>query len=227
MKRKILSLITGILSLIDALALLAVTLFCIFKINSVARIIADKSDDLWGIEMITYAGMGYILAILGLIISGGLTGYRAMLGYYYIKIFASDEEFYSERRSGIIGFSALGGILFAIGLIASIEKFSFLPESVYPLIVGFTALYGLLVFLPIAELILSGIFKPKAVNVILKEAVTKDKVIEELDALADKQAERKSEGGKQEEERETKPIKQAGYSKNKKSGKGGKKKRKR
>ena len=194
--KKVLSLITGILSLADALALLGVTLVCIFKINGVARIISDTTDDLWGLEMITYAGMGYILAVLGIIISAGLTGYRAMLVYYYIKIFKSDEDFYNERKSGIIGFSVLGGILFSIGLITLIEKFSFIPNRAYPFVTGFTILYGLLVFLPIIELIFSGIFGKAKRGKTEIQIPTKQSVIEELDRLATIEANEKVESQK-------------------------------
>ncbi|MBR1867878.1 MAG: hypothetical protein IJ800_04795, partial [Clostridia bacterium] len=202
MKRKVISLITGILSFVDALALLGVTLVCIFKINSVARVITDTTDDLWGIEMITYAGMGYILAILGIIISAGLAGYRGMLVYYYIKIFSSDEDFYAERRSGIIGFSLLGGILFAVGAVVLIERFSFIPSRMYPFITAFTILYGFLVFLPIIELILSGIIGKRVKKNTENQIPTKESVIEELDELADLQVEEKTEDVKREDKKD-------------------------
>ncbi len=191
MKKKYLSLITGIISGLVATALFATMIVCIFRINRVSEVIQDTTDELSGLNLIAYAGVGYFLSILGIIISGALTGYRVMMTYYYIKIFLSDEKFYDERRKGIFGFAALSLIMFL-----ALSTAYFLLRGVIDIAwivtanLCFMIAYGLLVFLPIIEIVLVSALKPKKKE--KKEKATnlsKAKISEELNKQADDAAE--------------------------------------
>ncbi|MBO4262393.1 MAG: hypothetical protein J5903_01255, partial [Clostridia bacterium] len=190
MKKKIISLIVGILSVFAALVLATVTLYCIVKISDTARVIKDTTDDLWGIELIAYAGLTYVLAVLGIIISGALACYRATLAYYYIKLFSSSDGFYSERTKGLIGFSFLSGIMCGAYTVAAWVLHGKISEKIYIFAVIMAALYSLLTLLPLIErIIFSFVSKRKPRKAVVVAAPTKEKIAEELDEDAESLAE--------------------------------------
>ncbi len=206
MKKKFLSLVTGIISGAVALGLFAVAVFCITHISRVSEVIRDTTDDLGGINLIAYAGIGYFVAILGIIIAGALGCYRVMLAYYYCKIFASDEKFYDERRKGIIGFTVLALIMFiGFGVIYFWLSDIINIRFVKPVSLAFMITYGLIIFLPILEMVLSSVIKPKTKEKKEKaENLSKAKISEELTKLADETAE--SEVGEKSEKDEDKNV---------------------
>ena len=195
MKKKVLSLISGIISAIVALGLLALTLYCFISMGEVAKIIGDTTDDLWGIQLIAYAGITYVIATLGAIIAGALGCYRGMLAYYYIKIFFSDEAFYAERK-GVVGFSVLALPVFTALMTASIERFTFIPENGLMITYALTVLYGLMVVLPLTERAIVAISRRKVKEKATgeEEVPTKQKIVRELDNLAEDAAQNTKEG---------------------------------
>ena len=192
MKRKYLTLLNGILSAVAAVGLLAVTITCIVRINRVAEVIQDTTDELGGVKLLAYAGLGYLVAILGIVISMGLAGYRATLAYYYIKIYISDEEFYAARKKGIYGFTALTVVMLAVLTLAYFLSEGLIDGEVRGVIAAFAVLYLLLAILSPAERFINAFLKKREIKKKGQtgEGLNKESIAKELDKLAEETAER-------------------------------------
>ncbi|MBO4323366.1 MAG: hypothetical protein J5836_01770 [Clostridia bacterium] len=194
-----LSFAVGILSALTALGFFAVMAYSIISIPEVAKVISDTTDDLAGIKLIAYAGLSYLVAILGIIICGALAGYRGMLGYYYVKTSISDERFYAERKKGYIGFSVLSALMLAALIVAYFAFDGSAYKTVLTALVALIVDYSLLIAVPLIERRIVGFLskRHKKAPVVSAEKFDKDKITQELDALADVTANLASSSGEE------------------------------
>ena len=189
-KRYHLSFTVGILSGLTAIGFAVLMVYSAVRIKLVAEVITDTTDDLAGINLLAFAGISYLVAILIAVISFALAGYRATLAYFYIKTALSGEKFYEERRKSVIGFSVLAFIMLG-ALISAYLIFDVLEnKTLSAFLIALSVDYFLLAVIPLIERRIVKFIanKKQKVEIISGEEFNKEKITEELDELADEKA---------------------------------------
>ena len=183
-KKYYLSLATGIISGIMALGYAAIVLRSIISMSEVTKVIQDISDELFGLNLVSYAMVSFITAILGIAISAALAGYRATLAYFYIRVALSDETFFEERKKEYYTFAIFSAVMFAVLLVAYFALEGRIETSITDALISFIVAYGLCIVLPIVErqITLSLKSKKKTQKVVSAEEFDKAKIAAELDS---------------------------------------------
>ncbi|MBE5741895.1 MAG: hypothetical protein E7360_01055 [Clostridiales bacterium] len=191
MKRKYLSLITAVLSLLAIAVYAVLGVLFIMRVANGNEFIPKVEKSFWLYEVIQRvgkAGFNVFFSIIGIILSVILMTYRGTLAYFYFKVFKGDGAFYKERKGEIVFFSVLAGIVCVLAGWFFVNANIIPPEFKFVTLPLFIT-YILLCVLPIAEMILNKVIKiassPKATA---KEVPTKENIVKELDKLADETA---------------------------------------
>ena len=203
-RRYILSFFIGVLSAVVALGYAFITLYSAIRLKQVAETISDTTDELAGINLLAFAGLSYLVAILLMIICFSLAGYRGTLSYFYLKIAFSDEKFFKERKNSTVAFSVLALITFGIYLTAFYVFEGVTDGKVKGVLTAFTIAYALLGTVPLIEREIQRISRrPLKTEVVSAEKFDKDKILKELDDLADETAGKESPARETPEEEKT------------------------
>ena len=191
MKRKYLSLVCSILSIVIAVTFVVLAVVLIFRMANGIEYTPPEQEGIWLVEVfarIKQAGFTVFFTILGILLAVILVVYRSMLAYFYLKLFTSDEKFYRARLGENIFFAIAAGIaIIVFGVLAFGAKSAIAPELI-PLIIIFMVLYCIAFALPLTEIAIVYITKAFAKAKPVVSAPTKDDILDELDELADKTA---------------------------------------
>lgn len=190
MKRKYLSLVTAINSLIAVVLFVVLGALFAVRLANGENFIPKVEGDLWIVEVINRvnkAGFNVFFTIASIVLVGILAIYRATMSYFYFKVFSGDGEFYKARKGEIIFFSVLSLIIVAVGAWIMAQEEGFLPPEISLVVSVLTIVYGLLCILPIIELIIS-VIRREATDSKKQTVPTRDGIMGELDVMADQAA---------------------------------------
>lgn len=180
-RRRIVSFVVAVLSAAAAVGYVVYAGVCAFNIDKVK----ETMKGLWGFQFVASVGLYTLFSILGIILFSVLGLYRAMMCYFYYKLYKADVDFYRERGKDIFLFSAFSFVM------AGVYFFLYYKEGVTMPYLGkggsLTAAIFYLLFgaLPIVEKIVCDII----VKIMKKERGAKvpkrDDIEEELETDAD------------------------------------------
>lgn len=191
MKRKYLSLVCSILSIVIAVTFVVLAVVLIFRMANGVEYTPPEQEGIWLVEVfarIKQAGFTVFFTILGILLAVILITYRCMLAYFYLKLFRSDEKFYRARLGENVFFAIISGVaIIVFGVLGFGAKTAIAPELI-PLIIIFMVLYCLAFIIPFTEILIVQISKTSTKAKPVVVAPTKDDILDELDELADKTA---------------------------------------
>lgn len=180
-RRRILSFVVAVLSAAVAVGYVVYAGVCAFNIDKVK----ETMKGLWGFQFVASVGLYTLFSVLGIILFSVLGLYRALMCYFYYKLYKGSVDFYRERGKDIFLFSALSFVM------AGVYFFLYYKDGVTMPYLGkggsLTAAIIYLLFggLPIAEKIVCDI----TVKIMKKEngakVPKKDDIEEELETDAD------------------------------------------
>lgn len=180
-RRRILSFVVAVLSAAAAIGYVVYAGVCAFNIDKVK----ETMKGLWGFQFVASVGLYTLFSVLGIILFSVLGLYRALMCYFYYKLYRGSVDFYRERGKDIFLFSALSFVM------AGVYFFLYYKDGVTMPYLGkggsLTAAIIYLLFggLPIAEKIVCDI----TVKIMRKESGAKvpkkDDIEEELETDAD------------------------------------------
>ena len=180
-RRRILSFVVAVLSAAAAVGYVVYAGVCAFNIDKVK----ETMKGLWGFQFVASVGLYTLFSVLGIILFSVLGLYRALMCYFYYKLYKGSVDFYRERGKDIFLFSALSFVM------AGVYFFLYYKDGVTMPYLGkggsLTAAIIYLLFggLPIAEKIVCDI----TVKIMKKESGAKvpkkDDIEEELETDAD------------------------------------------
>lgn len=180
-RRRILSFVVAVLSAAVAVGYVVYAGVCAFNIDKVK----ETMKGLWGFQFVASVGLYTLFSVLGIILFSVLGMYRALMCYFYYKLYRGSVDFYRERGKDIFLFSALSFVM------AGVYFFLYYKDGVTMPYLGkggsLTAAIIYLLFggLPIAEKIVCDI----TVKIMKKESGAKvpkkDDIEEELETDAD------------------------------------------
>lgn len=180
-RRRILSFVVAVLSAAAAVGYVVYAGVCAFNIDKVK----ETMKGLWGFQFVASVGLYTLFSVLGIILFSVLGLYRALMCYFYYKLYKGSVDFYRERGKDIFLFSALSFVM------AGVYFFLYYKDGVTMPYLGkggsLTAaiIYMLFGGLPIAEKIVCDI----TVKIMKKESGAKvpkkDDIEEELETDAD------------------------------------------
>lgn len=180
-RRRILSFVVAVLSAAAAVGYVVYAGVCAFNIDKVK----ETMKGLWGFQFVASVGLYTLFSVLGIILFSVLGLYRALMCYFYYKLYKGSVDFYRERGKDIFLFSALSFVM------AGVYFFLYYKDGVTMPYLGkggsLTAAIIYLIFggLPIAEKIVCDI----TVKIMKKESGAKvpkkDDIEEELETDAD------------------------------------------
>lgn len=180
-RRRILSFVVAVLSAAVAVGYVVYAGVCAFNIDKVK----ETMKGLWGFQFVASVGLYTLFSVLGIILFSVLGLYRALMCYFYYKLYRGSVDFYRERGKDIFFFSALSFVM------AGVYFFLYYKDGVTMPYLGkggsLTAaiIYMLFGGLPIAEKIVCDI----TVKIMKKESGAKvpkkDDIEEELETDAD------------------------------------------
>ena len=180
-RRRILSFVVAVLSAAVAVGYVVYAGVCAFNIDKVK----ETMKGLWGFQFVASVGLYTLFSVLGIILFSVLGLYRALMCYFYYKLYRGSVDFYRERGKDIFLFSALSFVM------AGVYFFLYYKDGVTMPYLGkggsLTAAIIYLLFggLPIAEKIVCDI----TVKIMKKESGAKvpkkDDIEEELETDAD------------------------------------------
>lgn len=190
MKRKKISLVCALLSLLVAMIYVMLTFILLVRAIGAKAYVPTAESDLWIIQVLKrlkQTGFNLFFSIIGIVLCLVLALYRLAIAYFYNKVSKSDETFYKARLGEIVLFSVLSGVVIGVTAWLNFGLQGALPKEVEPFIIALFPCYILLCALPLLEIGL--IFITKAVIARKKQAIpTKMDVVNELDDLADETA---------------------------------------
>ncbi|HBF86228.1 MAG TPA: hypothetical protein DDW54_00955, partial [Clostridiales bacterium] len=102
--RKILSLISCMLSVTIAVAFFAGAALFAMKFGGLKRIITDTADGLWGFDLIARAGLSVVLSVFGIAFSVCVGAFRITAAIYYYKAFRCGAV-YKENKAWLLCYS--------------------------------------------------------------------------------------------------------------------------
>lgn len=180
-RRRILSFVVAVLSAAAAVGYVVYAGVCAFNIDKVK----ETMKGLWGFQFVASVGLYTLFSVLGIILFSVLGLYRALMCYFYYKLYRGSVDFYRERGKDIFLFSALSFVM------AGVYFFLYYKDGVTMPYLGkggsLTAAIIYLLFggLPIVEKIVCDI----TVKIMKKESGAKvpkkDDIEEELETDAD------------------------------------------
>ena len=180
-RRRILSFVVAVLSAAVAVGYVVYAGVCAFNIDKVE----ETMKGLWGFQFVASVGLYTLFSVLGIILFSVLGLYRALMCYFYYKLYRGSVDFYRERGKDIFLFSALSFVM------AGVYFFLYYKDGVTMPYLGkggsLTAAIIYLIFggLPIAEKIVCDI----TIKIMKKESGAKvpkkDDIEEELETDAD------------------------------------------
>lgn len=180
-RRRILSFVVAVLSAAAAVGYVVYAGVCAFNIDKVK----ETMKGLWGFQFVASVGLYTLFSVLGIILFSVLGLYRALMCYFYYKLYRGSVDFYRERGKDIFLFSTLSFVM------AGVYFFLYYKDGVTMPYLGkggsLTAAIIYLIFggLPIAEKIVCDI----TVKIMKKESGAKvpkkDDIEEELETDAD------------------------------------------
>lgn len=180
-RRRIVSFVVAVLSAAAAVGYVVYAGVCAFNIDKVK----ETMKGLWGFQFVASVGLYTLFSVLGIILFSVLGLYRALMCYFYYKLYKADVDFYRERGKDIFLFSAFSFVM------AGVYFFLYYKEGVTMPYLGkggsLTAAIFYLLFgaLPIVEKIVCDII----VKIMKKERGAKvpkrDDIEEELETDAD------------------------------------------
>lgn len=180
-RRRILSFVVAVLSAAAAVGYVVYAGVCAFNIDKVK----ETMKGLWGFQFVASVGLYTLFSVLGIILFSVLGLYRALMCYFYYKLYKGSVDFYRGRGKDIFLFSALSFVM------AGVYFFLYYKDGVTMPYLGkggsLTAAIIYLLFggLPIAEKIVCDI----TVKIMKKESGAKvpkkDDIEEELETDAD------------------------------------------
>lgn len=180
-RRRIISFIVAVLSAAVAVGYVVYAGVCAFNIDKVK----EMMKGLWGFKFVASVGLYTLFSVLGIILFSVLGLYRALMCYFYYKIYKCNVDFYKERRKDIFLFSAFSFVM------AGVYFFIYFKEGVTIPYLGkggslaAAIIYLLFGILPLVEKIVCDI----TVKIMKKERGAKvpkrDDIEDELEADAD------------------------------------------
>lgn len=180
-RRRIVSFVVAVLSAAAAVGYVVYAGVCAFNIDKVK----ETMKGLWGFQFVASVGLYTLFSVLGIILFSVLGLYRALMCYFYYKLYKADVDFYRERGKDIFLFSVFSFVM------AGVYFFLYYKEGVTMPYLGkggsLTAAIFYLLFgvLPIVEKIVCDII----VKIMKKERGAKvpkrDDIEEELETDAD------------------------------------------
>lgn len=180
-RRRIVSFVVAVLSAAVAVGYVVYAGVCAFNIDKVK----ETMKGLWGFQFVASVGLYTLFSVLGIILFSVLGLYRALMCYFYYKLYKADVDFYRERGKDIFLFSAFSFVM------AGVYFFLYYKDGVTMPYLGkggsLTAAIIYLLFggLPIVEKIVCDII----VKIMKKERGAKvpkrDDIEEELETDAD------------------------------------------
>ena len=180
-RRRILSFVVAVLSAAAAVGYVVYAGVCAFNIDKVK----ETMKGLWGFQFVASVGLYTLFSVLGIILFSVLGLYRALMCYFYYKLYRGSVDFYRERGKDIFLFSVLSFVM------AGVYFFLYYKDGVTMPYLGkggsLTAAIIYLIFggLPIAEKIVCDI----TIKIMKKESGAKvpkkDDIEEELETDAD------------------------------------------
>lgn len=180
-RRRILSFVVAVLSAAAAVGYVVYAGVCAFNIDKVK----ETMKGLWGFQFVASVGLYTLFSVLGIILFSVLGLYRALMCYFYYKLYRGSVDFYRERGKDIFLFSTLSFVM------AGVYFFLYYKDGVTMPYLGkggsLTAAIIYLIFggLPIAEKIVCDI----TIKIMKKESGAKvpkkDDIEEELETDAD------------------------------------------
>lgn len=182
-RKRLLSLLIGILSVAMAAAYIVLSVACIFNIDNVK----ESVKGLWGFKYIANVGLYTLFSVLGIILFFVLGLYRGMMSYFYFKLYSGEVEFYKERLRDIILFSSFSFVMSgAYFFLYAKNGFSF------PFLTGGILLTSAIVYLifgivPLAERIICSSVVKAMEKENLDKVPVKEEIFDELETDADKQ----------------------------------------
>ena len=172
MKRKKISLLCSLLSVVTALIYLALAMVLLSRIIGAKTFVPTAESDIWLIRVLKRfkeAGFNIFFSIMGVALTCVLALYRLALAYFYGKVSKGDDTFYKARLGEIVFFSVLSGfVIGAAGWLCFGLKGAF-PVEVQPFILAIFCIYILLCSLPIIEIAL--VYLAKIVRIKPTQAV--------------------------------------------------------
>lgn len=185
-RKRILSLIVGILSVAVAAAYIVLSVACIFNIDNVK----ESVKGLWGFKYIANVGLYTLFSVLGIILFFVLGLYRGMMSYFYFKIYGGDVKFYKERLRDIILFSAFSLVMVGIYFFLYAKdgfSFPFLTSGV--LLTG-AIVYLIFAIVPVIERIICSSVVKAMERESRKKVPVKEEIFDELETDAEKEVQK-------------------------------------
>lgn len=106
-RRRILSFVVAVLSAAAAVGYVVYAGVCAFNIDKVK----ETMKGLWGFQFVASVGLYTLFSVLGIILFSVLGLYRALMCYFYYKLYRGSVDFYRERGKDIFLFSALSFVM--------------------------------------------------------------------------------------------------------------------
>ena len=171
-RRRIVSFVVAVLSAAAAVGYVVYAGVCAFNIDKVK----ETMKGLWGFQFVASVGLYTLFSVLGIILFSVLGLYRALMCYFYYKLYKADVDFYRERGKDIFLFSAFSFVMAGVYFFLYYKEGVTMPAAIFYLLFG---------VLPIVEKIVCDI----TVKIMKKERGAKvpkrDDIEEELETDAD------------------------------------------
>ncbi len=185
-RKRILSLIVGVLSVAVAAAYIVLSVACIFNIDNVK----ESVKGLWGFKYIANVGLYTLFSVLGIILFFVLGLYRGMMSYFYFKIYGCDVKFFKERLRDTILFSAFSFVM------AGIYFFLYAKEGFsFPFLTSGVLLTGAVIYLifgivPIIERIICSSVVKAMERESRRKVPVKEEIFDELETDAENEVQK-------------------------------------
>ena len=180
-RRRILSFVVAVLSAAAAVGYVVYAGVCAFNIDKVK----ETMKGLWGFQFVASVGLYTLFSVLGIILFSVLGLYRALMCYFYYKLYRGSVDFYRERGKDIFLFSALSFVMVGVYFFLYYKDGVTMPYLGKGGSLTAAIIYLLFGGLPIAEKIVCDI----TVKIMKKESGAKvpkkDDIEEELETDAD------------------------------------------
>lgn len=180
-RRRILSFVVAVLSAAAAVGYVVYAGVCAFNIDKVK----ETMKGLWGFQFVASVGLYTLFSVLGIILFSVLGLYRALMCYFYYKLYRGSVDFYRERGKDIFLFSALSFVMAGVYFLLYYKDGVTMPYLGKGGSLTAAIIYLLFGGLPIAEKIVCDI----TVKIMKKESGAKvpkkDDIEEELETDAD------------------------------------------
>lgn len=152
-RRRIISFIVAVLSAATAVGYIVYSGVCAFNIDKVK----ETMKGLWGFQFVASVGFYTLFSVLGIILFSVLGLYRALMCYFYYKIYKCDVAFYKERRNDIFLFSFFSFVMTGVYFFLYYKEGAEMPYVGKGGSLAAAIIYLLLGWLPLIEKIICDV----------------------------------------------------------------------